>query len=79
MLRGDPIKSEPLDDDESGHIRPRMRLPPRIPRRSMTVGQKRYYGEPFDDNIYFGTPGMTSVVQEVSFFSLFPLLVTEDG
>lgn len=66
LLRGQPIKTEPLDDDQSGQIRPRMRLPPRIPKRTTTVGQKRFHGGSFDDNIYFGTPGLTSVVQEVS-------------
>lgn len=79
LLRGNPVKAEPVDDDESGRIRPRMRLPPRSSRRSATLGQKRFYGEPLDDNIYFGTPGMTSVVQEVRLFSFVPLSTQAEG
>ena len=39
----------------------------------MTVGQKRYHGGTFDDNVYFGTPGMTSVVQDVRNSVLLPI------
>ena len=65
LLRGNPIKSEPLDDDLPLRSRPRMRLPPRIPRKPANLSQKRYHAGFLDDNIYFGSPGMTSVIQEV--------------
>ncbi len=68
MLRGDPVKSEPLDEVISlGQSGPKIKLPPRIAssKKPATLGQKRDYLGEMSANIYFGSPGMTSVVEEV--------------
>jgi len=68
MLRGDSIKSEPLDEIVSfGQSGPKIKLPPRITSKKLaTPGQKRAYLGEMSANIYFGSPGMASVVEEVS-------------
>lgn len=65
ILRGEPIKLEPTDDApfQSGQ---KMRLPPRLPRKPANLAQKRTHLGEMSDNIYFGSPGMTSVVEEVN-------------
>ncbi len=72
MLRGDPVKSEPLDEVVSfGQSGPKIKLPPRFTsKKPATLGQKRDYLGEMSANIYFGSPGMTSVVEEVSYFFL---------
>lgn len=68
MLRGDPVKSEPLDEViPLGQSGAKIKLPPRIPssKKPATLGQKRDYLGEMSANIYFGSPGMTSVVEEV--------------
>ena len=51
----------------------KMKLPPRMPRKPTDLAQKRTYTGEANDNIYFGSPGMTSVVEEVR-ESSFPAL-----
>lgn len=65
ILRGEPIKLEPTDDApfQSGQ---KLRLPPRLPRKPTNLAQKRTHLGEMSDNIYFGSPGMTSVVEEVT-------------
>ncbi|KAL2051402.1 hypothetical protein ABVK25_008269 [Lepraria finkii] len=63
ILRGEPIKLEPMDDApfQSGQ---KIKLPPRVPRKPTNLAQKRTYTGEINDNIYFGSPAMTSVVEE---------------
>lgn len=67
ILRGEPIKSEPVDDVVSfGQSGPKIKLPPRVsPKKPAALAQKRIYLGEMNNNIYFGSPGMTSVVEEV--------------
>ena len=67
-LRGDPIKAEPVDELVSfGQGGPKIKLPPRVSsKKPLPLGQKREYLGEMSANIYFGSPGMTSVVEEVS-------------
>lgn len=66
-LRGDPIKAEPVDEVVSfGQSGPKIKLPPRVSsKKPPTLAQKREYLGEMSANIYFGSPGMTSVVEEV--------------
>lgn len=67
-LRGDPIKAEPVDEVVTfGQNGPKIKLPPKgSSKKSSTLAQKREYLAEMSANIYFGSPGMTSVVEEVS-------------
>lgn len=70
VLRGDAVKAESVDEAVSfGQSGPKIKLPPRItstPKKPATLGHKRDYLGEMSANIYFGSPGMTSVVEEVS-------------
>ena len=67
VMRGDPIKSEPVDEVISfGQNGPKIKLPPRASAKKPTSTHKREYLGEMSANIYFGSPGMTSVVEEVS-------------
>lgn len=67
VLRGKPIKAEPADDIVSfGQNGAKIKLPPRSSgKKSNAVARKRDHLAEMSDNIYFGSPGMTSVVEEV--------------
>ena len=67
MLRGEPIKVEPADDMITFGQGAKIKLPPRsLPNKKSPRGtQKREYLGEVSDNIYFGSPGMTRVVEEV--------------
>lgn len=76
-LRGDTIKAEPLDEVVSfGSSGPKIKLPPQLSSKKVIgPGQKRDYLGEMSANIYFGSPGMTSVVEEVSGLFLFQLTI----
>ena len=67
-LRGDPIKAEPVDEVISfGQNGAKIKLPPKVSsKKPSTIAQKREYLGEMSHNIFFGSPGMTSVVEEVS-------------
>lgn len=67
-LKGEPVKMETGDDEDlPGPGKRKLRLPPRELKRSATAaGEKRLHSGEVGDSIYFGSPGMTNVVEEVS-------------
>ena len=68
MLRGEPIKSEPGEDNMFARKGSKIKLPPRVakkPTPPSSQAEKRALSGEVGDNIYFGSPGMTSVVEEV--------------
>lgn len=79
LLQGQPrIKMEPRDDDSS------MERPHRMPVASITSNRpaharaQHYQAGAPNDSIYFGTPGTTSVVEQVRLLS-HPLSICIDS
>ena len=64
-LRGHPIKSEPFDDVVPLRSSQKLRLPPKVPIKPLCLNRKRLHNGGPVDSIYFGNPGMTSVIEEV--------------
>lgn len=69
LLRGDSVKSEPLEDEFPGFTR-KMRLPPRSSKRLPTTEHSSVHGLKEDDSIYYGNPSVGNVVNEVGRHSL---------
>ena len=44
---------------------------PKVPKKPANLRQKRLHKGNLTDSIYFGAPGMTSVIEEVGIFPLF--------
>lgn len=65
ILRGHPIKTEPLDDLLPLRSTQKIRLPPKVPIKPLCLNRKRLHGGAAVDSIYFGSPGMTNVIEEV--------------
>ncbi|KAL8839395.1 MAG: hypothetical protein Q9170_001789 [Blastenia crenularia] len=66
LLQGQPrVKMEPHDDDLAADNPHRIRMASIAPTRPASIRQRRYQGSMLNDSIYFGTPGTTSVVEEV--------------
>ena len=68
ILRGEPIKAEPTDDNMFARSGQKMKLPPKVTKKASPqppLPAQAFSGD-MNDNIYFGSPGMTSVVEEVS-------------
>ena len=59
---GQSIKSE---DGPSGHAGQEPGDVPRVPKKPVNLRQKRLNKGEVADSIYFGTPGMASVIEEV--------------
>ena len=54
------------DDDEPSVTENGLKQPPKIPSKPAGLRQKKFMsGEP-TDNLYFGTPGLASVITDVS-------------
>lgn len=72
ILRGEPIKAEPTDDNIFARSGQKMKLPPKVAKKPspQPLPQLQAFSGDINDNIYFGSPGMTSVVEEVSRRSL---------
>ena len=73
ILRGEPIKAEPTDDNIFARSGQKIKLPPKVtkkPSPALPPLQMQAFSGDINDNIYFGSPGMTSVVEEVSARSL---------
>lgn len=66
ILRGHPIKPEPLDDIQLMRNTQKIRLPPKAPLKPSGLGQRRLHSGVAAGGVYFGNPGMTSVIDEVS-------------
>lgn len=68
ILRGEPIKAEPTDDNIFARSGQKMKLPPKVTKKPspQPPPQLQAFSGDLNDNIYFGSPGMTSVVEEVS-------------
>lgn len=67
LLQGQPrVKMEPRDDDLSLDNPHRMPIASIAPTRPAHIRQRRFQGVVSNDSIYFGTPGASSVVEEVS-------------
>ncbi len=64
-LQGQSIKSEPQDEFLYGRNPQKIRLPPRVPVKPASSHSRRFHNGTLNDSIYFGSPGMTSVVEEV--------------
>lgn len=67
ILRGHPIKTEPLEDLLPLRSSQKIRLPPKVPIKPLCLSRKRLHGGAAVDSIYFGSPGMTNVIEEVNF------------
>ena len=66
LLQGQPrVKMEPRDDDFPMDSPHRMPMASIAPTRPANIRQRHYQGGMPNDSIYFGTPAMTSVVEEV--------------
>ncbi|KAL8814381.1 MAG: hypothetical protein Q9223_006386 [Gallowayella weberi] len=66
QLQGQPhVKMEPRDDDLSMSSPHRLPTSSVTPTRPLNIRQRRFQGGILNDSIYFGTPGTTSVVEEV--------------
>ena len=65
LLRGNPIKNEPFDEDFQGHQTKKMRLPPRTMKTDDPYEEQRAQQEGQDANLYLSHPGVTNVVDEV--------------
>lgn len=74
ILRGEPIKAEPTDDNLFARSGQKIKLPPKVTKKPSPPLppplQMQGFSADINDNIYFGSPGMTSVVEEVSARSL---------
>lgn len=74
ILRGEPIKAEPTEDNIFARSGQKIKLPPKVTRKPPSPQppplQLQAFSGDVNDNIYFGSPGMTSVVEEVSARSL---------
>ncbi len=46
------------------------RNPPRVPSKPQSLRQKRLKGDQASDNLYFGSPGLANVVEDVGIHSL---------
>lgn len=68
ILRGHPIKTEPVDDRLPLRSTQKIRLPPKGPIKPLCLNRKRLHGGAAVDGMYFGSPGMTNVIEEVMFF-----------
>lgn len=79
ILRGEPIKAEPTDDNIFARSGQKIKLPPKVTRKASPPPpplQLHNFSGEMNDNIYFGSPGMTSVVEEVSARSLLGIHLT---
>jgi len=65
LLQGQCIKSEQQDDFPFGRNPQKIRLPPKVPVKPTSSHQKRFHNGTLNDSIYFGSPGMTGVIEEV--------------
>ena len=65
LLQGHPIKSEPPDEFPYGRNAQKIRLPPRVTMNPASPHRKRFHHSTPKDTIYFGSPGVTGVVEEV--------------
>lgn len=65
LLQGQSIKSEPYDEFPFGRNSQKIRLPPRVPVNPASSHQRRFHNGTLNDSIYFGSPAMASVVEEV--------------
>lgn len=69
LLQSQPrVKMEPRDDDLAMDPSHRLPMASIASSRPVNVRQRRYQGSMLNDSIYFGTPGTTSVVEEVRIF-----------
>ncbi len=67
QLQGQPhVKTEPRDDDIPTNSPHRLPTSSTAPTRPLNIRQRRFQGGMLNDSIYFGTPGTTGVVEEVS-------------
>lgn len=65
ILRGHPIKAEPLEDVQSLRSTQKIRLPPKAPLKPSSLSQRRLHSGVSADGFFFGSPGMTGVIEEV--------------
>ncbi|KAL8950063.1 MAG: hypothetical protein Q9222_003886 [Ikaeria aurantiellina] len=71
LLQSQPqVKLEPRDDDYTVNGHQRIPIPSLAPTRPMNVRQQRYHGGVLNDSIYFGTPRITSVMEEFANLSV---------
>ena len=67
LLQGHPhIKMEPRDDDLTAQSPQAPHLSSAVPARPTNHRQRRSLSGPLCDSIFFGTPGMRNIVEEVS-------------
>lgn len=70
-LRAYPIKTEPYDELLAyPSASQKMRLPPKSSTKSFGLGRKRSHSSALLDAIYFGSTGMTNVIDQVNFYLL---------
>lgn len=65
ILRGHPIKTEPFDDLIPLRSTQKIRLPPKVAVKPPGVSRKRFQN---GDGFYFGSSGMTNVIEEVNLY-----------
>lgn len=64
-LGSQPIKVEYPDEDSSVLDGQRRERPPQIPRKPSNLQQLRMHRGNPEDNIYYGTPALANVIEEV--------------
>lgn len=65
LLRGNPIKSEPSDDGSTSRLPQKMKLPPKVAMKPVNVAQRHPQSNASIESMCFGSPSMTSVIDEV--------------
>ena len=72
LLRGQPqVKAEPRDDDISTNSPQSIRMSSSANTRPVHLRQRRLHSSSLQDNLYFGSPAMSSVMEEVGFYFLY--------
>ncbi len=66
-LRAYPIKNEPYDELLPYPSSQKIRLPPKGSGKPFGLSRKRSQSSALLDAIYFGSPGMTNVIEQVNF------------
>ena len=65
VLRGHPIKAEPVDDGPSPLGPQKMKLPPKVAMKSPNAAQRHLQSNASIESMCFGNLGMISVIDEV--------------
>lgn len=63
ILGGQPIKVESPIDEQAGRA---SIAPPKVPPKPANISQRRFHDGSAEASLYFGTPGIANVIEEVS-------------